>query len=218
MGGRNTRGGVSCRTARVELQDLLDRLAPASMGDTTRMSSFMSRRLNEHLEQCSSCREFFQTLVACAPLLRDQLDEAVADLPAPAFQAVLQARAAGRREGPVGAGRAAGRTAGLLRRIFGRLHAPQAGAVAVLRWAALPIVGVLLVSVISWRIRTDYRTRRVIQEQVDRTVELLYEEPLLSGVESALLRTRPTIDDYIDAYGDYMEDLGRAMGSDFIFD
>ena len=215
MDGRNAGGRLSCRAARVELQELLDRLAPGSMGGTAWMSSFMSRSLSEHLEQCRSCREFFQTLLAAAPELRDQLDEAVADLPAPAYPAVPAGRAAVGGRDPVGAGRAAGQAgdgiADILRRSFRRLRAPEGRAATVLRWAALSVAAVLLVSVAAWRIHTDYRTGRVIREQVDRTVELLYEEPLLSGVESALLRTRPTIDDY-------MEDLGRLIEANLIFD
>jgi hypothetical protein len=206
MSGWNMRGTISCRRARRELQAVLDQLDPGSIGDTGRLSRFMSGRLNKHLEQCRSCREFFQTLGTFAPVLRGQLDEAVADLPAPAFEAVLRSRGAIKRQVPA-EGRRAGRAiTDILRRILRRLFAPAGRPLTVLRWAALSAAGVLLVSVMALRIHTNYRTRRAIQEQVDKVVELVYGEPLLSGVESALLRAQPTI-------YDYMDDLSRALES-----
>jgi hypothetical protein len=48
--------------------------------------------------------------------------------------------------------------------------------------------------------------QRAIRRQVDRVVEKIYQEPLLTGIESALLRTAPAI-------SDYSEDQERSFGS-----
>ena len=72
------------------------------------------------------------------------------------------------------------------------------------RWAAVSAIALLLASLIGIRIYSVSATRRAIEQQIDRVVELIYREPLLPGIESALLRTQPTISDYV-------EDLDRTI-------
>jgi hypothetical protein len=44
---------------------------------------------------------------------------------------------------------------------------------------------------------------RSIEQEVDRIVEQIYQEPLFAGIETALVRTRADISDYV-------EDLSKA--------
>ena len=94
----------------------------------------------------------------------------------------------------------------VFQRIRNWLFAPAGKTAAVYRWAAVSTIAVVLASFVGVRIYLVSRTHRVIQEQVDRVVELIYEEPLLPDIESALLRTQPTI-------SDYLEDLDRSVES-----
>jgi hypothetical protein len=61
----------------------------------------------------------------------------------------------------------------------------------------------LLVSGIGFRVYTSFRTNRTIEQEVDRIIEQIYQEPLLAGIETALIRTRADISDYV-------EDLSKA--------
>jgi hypothetical protein len=84
------------------------------------------------------------------------------------------------------------------------LFAPVGKPAAVYRWVAVSAVTVALASLIGVRIYSVSRINRAIEEQIDRVVELVYQEPLLPDIESALLRTRPAISDYV-------EDLNRGL-------
>ena len=74
---------------------------------------------------------------------------------------------------------------------------------AALRWASLSLAGLLLASVIGFRVYTSFRTNRAIEQEVSRIIEQIYQEPLLAGIETALVRTRADISDYV-------EDLSEA--------
>jgi hypothetical protein len=52
------------------------------------------------------------------------------------------------------------------------------------------------------------RTNRAIRQQIDRVVEQIYDEPLQSGIETALVRAQPSITSY-------MEDSSRATDAWF---
>jgi hypothetical protein len=70
--------------------------------------------------------------------------------------------------------------------------------VAALRWATLSLAGLLLASVIGFRVYTSFRTNRVIEQEVGRIIEQIYQEPLLAGIETALVRTRADISEYVE--------------------
>ncbi|UCF96204.1 MAG: hypothetical protein JSV89_13570 [Spirochaetaceae bacterium] len=198
---------ISCRRARREVQNLLDRVDLVFLAHSENMPNFMPAELKAHLEQCTECREFFQTLSTFAPALRDQLDAALRNFSAPAFETVLQEQTETARQGGVeyeerkDTGRSiAAAFHRLSRRLFCWLFGPVQR--PVIRWAAVSAAGLLLASLIGLRVYNTYTTNRAIEQQLDRVVELIYQEPLLSGIESALLRTRPTLFDYV-------EDLSR---------
>ena len=194
---------ISCRRARRQVQNLLDRVGPLLIDSQQSMSKHVPRGLRAHLQCCPKCDKFLRSLASMAPALRDQLDRALLDHPPVPLPALLRERAGARaefnREAERGAGTVADRPAGSLRRLFAPIGRPS----VIMRWAAVSFVGVLLLSLIALRIHSSTATNRLIQAQVDGMVELIYREPLLADVESALLRTRPTMSDYVD-------DLNRA--------
>ena len=77
---------------------------------------------------------------------------------------------------------------------------------AALRWASISLAGLLLVSMIGFRVYASFRTNRAIEQEVGRIIEQIYREPLLAGIETALVRSRTDISDYV-------EDLSRATES-----
>jgi len=192
---------ISCKECRAGMQDIFDRVNLVSATDSESILKFMPREFAEHLEQCNECREFFETLADFAPALLEQLDQAVHDRLTPELAVILD-----RQRQPAvpqernRAGRvipaAIGKT---VRWLFGPARRP----VAALRWASLSLAGLLLVSGIGFRVYTSFRTNRTIEQEVDRIIEQIYQEPLLAGIETALIRTRADISDYV-------EDLSKA--------
>jgi hypothetical protein len=57
--------------------------------------------------------------------------------------------------------------------------------------------------VVGFRVYTSFRTNRAIEQEVERIIEQIYQEPLLAGIETALVRTRADISQYV-------EDLSKA--------
>lgn len=86
----------------------------------------------------------------------------------------------------------------VLQRIRDWLFSPAGKTAALYRWAVVSTIAVVLASFLGVRIYLVSRTHRVIEEQIDRVVELVYQEPLLADVESALIRTQPGISDYVE--------------------
>jgi hypothetical protein len=166
--------------------------------------SFLPGAVRTHLERCPGCRDFLHSLGTFSSVLRNELDEALQDYPVPEFAAIL------REVSRQGAGvpplqkHRAGAIPAALGRIGTWLFGPAGKPAVVYRWAAVSAIAVLLASLIGIRIHSVHETRRAIQQQIDRVVELIYQEPLLPGIESALLRTQPTISDYV-------EDLDRTI-------
>jgi hypothetical protein len=81
---------ISCRKVRRALQDALDRGDPVSVADNEYLTRFLPREVRVHLEHCLDCRDFLHSLTTFAPVLRNQLDEALRDYPDPEFTSVLQ--------------------------------------------------------------------------------------------------------------------------------
>ena len=187
---------ISCRKARGAIQDALDR----GCEDLTR---FLPRQVRFHLERCAGCREFSRSLGTFAPVLRSQLDEALRSYPEADFAAVLQGKE-GKSAQDAGLQKHRGAAAAALRRFCKQLSGLARKPAPAYRWAAVSAIAVLAASLIAIRIYSISTTQRAIEQQIDRVVELIYEEPLLPGIESALLRTRPTISEYV-------EDLDRSI-------
>jgi hypothetical protein len=137
-------------------------------------------------------------------MLRNALDEALRDYPVTDVAAVVR-RAGSRTKEPAARPRppilSIPAALGKLRR---RLVAPGGRPVAVFRWAVVSTMAVVLVTVIGLRIYTVSTTHRAIEQQIESVVEAIYREPLLPGLESALLRARP-------AFGDYVEEMDRGV-------
>jgi hypothetical protein len=144
-----------------------------------------------HLEGCLDCQDFLHSLGTFAPILRNQLDEALRDYPGPVFEAALRGNTRIERE-------RAGLIAAAFKRIVNWLFAPAGKPALAYRWVAVSAIVAALVLPIGLRIYLVSRTQRAIERQMDRVVELIFEEPLVPGIESALLRTQPSISDYVD--------------------
>lgn len=189
---------MSCREARRGMQDALDRADQLALAEREDLTKFLPGEVRAHLEGCSGCQDFLRSLCTFAPVLRRQLDESLRACPDPQVAAALQGM--NREESRLGSSNKPRQTAvpAVLQRIRDWLFAPAGKSAAVYRWAVVSTIAVMLVSFIGVRIYLVSRTHRVIEAQIDRVVELLYQEPLLAGVESALIRTQPTISDYVE--------------------
>lgn len=195
---------ISCRKVRREMQDALDRSDPVSPAEGEEPMRFLSGEVRAHLEGCSGCQDFLRSLGTFAPVLRSQLDESLRDYPDPQIAAVLQGMSQEESQLRSSNKQRQAVMPAVFQRIRNWLFAPAGKTAAVYRWAAVSTIAVVLASFVGVRIYLVSRTHRVIEEQIDRVVELIYQEPLLSGIESALLRTQPTI-------SDYLEDLDRNV-------
>ena len=192
---------ISCKKCRAGMQGIFDRVNLASATDSESILKFMPRELGEHLEQCNECREFFETLTNFAPALAEQLDSAVHDRPTPDLAVILDRQR--QPAVPQERNRAGQVIPPAIRKIVLWLFGPARRPVAALRWASISLAGLLLVSMIGFRVYTSFRTNRAIEQEVGRIVEQIYREPLLAGIETALVRTGTDISDYV-------EDLSKA--------
>jgi len=182
------------------MQDIFDRLNLVSLTDSESILKFMPRKFGEHMEQCHGCREFFETLTDFAPALLEQLDRAVHDRPAPEIEDILDRQSQQDVEERKRVGQVLGST---FRKTARRLFGPARRPVVVLRWASLSLAGLFLAAAVGFRVYTSFITNRSIEQEVDRIIEQIYQEPLLAGIETALVRTRADISDYV-------EDLSEA--------
>ncbi len=157
---------VSCREARKKLQEYLDKQSWMACDEAANLERFMPPRLREHLERCSDCTVFWQDLSGFAPALKDQLDLAVQQIPEPDVEGIVSRQE--RQE---------------------RIRSTRKPAF-VFRRAALSLAALLFVVFVGLQIRENLRARRAIEREIERIVEILYREPLLPGVESALVRYR----------------------------
>lgn len=196
----NGRKRMSCKKCRMGLQDLFDRVDLVSLTDGESILKFMPREFGRHLEQCNECSQFFETLTDFAPALLEQIDRAVYDRPIPEPEDILDRQ---RRQDALERNRPSRVLVSAFRKIVWRLFGPARRPVAALRWATLSLAGLLLASVIGFRVYTSFRTNRVIEQEVGRIIEQIYQEPLLAGIETALVRTRADISEYV-------EDLSEA--------
>lgn len=199
---------ISCRKVRREVQEIIDRLDPASLSDGRNISALLPQGVRSHLQRCHECRELVRALGTFAPVLRDQLDRAVADLPAPVIEAALQDRLAyGGRAYGWQASKGPRRIGSSVRIAFQRLRhwltGPAARPAGALRWAAVSLAVMVLMAAVGVPVYRVNRTNRAIRQQIDRVVEQIYDEPLQSGIETALVRAQPSITSY-------MEDSSRA--------
>lgn len=196
---------ISCRKARGAMQDALDRSDPVSPPEREDLSRFMAGEVLAHIEHCPGCRYFLHSLRTFAPVLRSQLDEALRDYAVPEVAAVLQGKSGKAPKVPSLPRNRVAAAPAVFQRFRNRLFGPAGQPAAVYRWVAVSAIALLLVSsAIGIRIYTLSATHRAIEQQIDRIIELIYREPLLPGIESALLRTRPSISDYV-------EDLDRSI-------
>jgi hypothetical protein len=189
---------ISCRKARREMQNALDRGLPLSPPESDDLSNFLPAQVRMHLQVCPGCREFLHSLVTFTPLLRSQLESSLQDWPDPDLEAILRGTSAcGLQERPPGRHREAAISA-VFQKLRTRLSGAAGRPAALYRWGAAAAVVVLLASFFGLRTYSARRTQRVIEQQIDRVVASLYQEPLLPGIESALLRTHPDISAYFD--------------------
>jgi hypothetical protein len=196
---------ISCRKARRTMQEALDRSDPVSPAEGEQLRRFLPAEVSSHLERCPHCRDFLHSLGTFAPVLRSQLDEALRDYPVPEVAAVLQGKSGKAPKVPSLPRNRVAATPAVFQRFRNRLFGPAGLPAAVYRWVAVAAIALLLASsAIGIRIYSLSATHRVIEQQIDRVIELIYREPLLPGIESALLRTRPSISDYV-------EDLDRSI-------
>lgn len=192
---------MSCKKCRMGLQDLFDRVNLVSVTDGESILKFMPREFGGHLEQCSECSQFFETLTDFAPALLEQIDRAVYDPPTPDLAVILERQR--QPAVPQESCRHSRVPVSAFQKTVWRLFGPARRPVAALRWASLSLAGLLLASVIGFRVYTSFRTNRAIEQEVGRIIEQIYQEPLLAGIETALVRTRADISDYV-------EDLSEA--------
>jgi hypothetical protein len=186
------------------MQNALDRVHPVPQTESEDLSRFLPAEVRKHLEGCPGCRDFLSSLGTFAPVLRNQLDESIPDYPNLKVAAVLRDMTDADSQGSTLQTHRGGSIPAAFQRLRNWLFAPVGKPAAVYRWAAVSAVTVALASLIGVRIYSVSRTNRAIEEQIDRIVELVYQEPLLPDIESALLRTRPAISDYV-------EDLNRGL-------
>jgi hypothetical protein len=163
--------------------------------DAESILKFMPREFGEHLEQCTECSQFFETLTDFAPALLGQIDRAVYDRPTPVLVDILDRQ---RRQNARERNRTSLVLASVFRKIVWRLFGPAGRPMAAVRWASLSLAGLLLASMIGFRVYTSFRTNRAIEQEVDRIIEQIYQESLFAGIETALVRTRADISDYVE--------------------
>jgi hypothetical protein len=173
---------VSCRKARREMHDALDRAGPIFPADSEDLTRFLPGEVRAHLERCPRCKVFLLSLGTFAPVLRSQLDEALQDYSAPEFATVPREKTGNNAQFLSLQKHRGAATAAALRRLRNWLFGTAGKPARAYRWIAVS----------------------AIEQQIDRIVELIYGEPLLPGIESALLRTQPTISDYV-------EDMNRTV-------
>ena len=187
---------ISCGKARRELQNALDRGHPLSPAEGEDVCRFLPAQVRMHLEGCPGCRAFLHSLVTFAPLLRSQLESALEDCPAPEVAAILQGTSAFRLQERRPARQRKAVIPAVFRGLRARLLDPGGRSAAVYRWVAAAAVVVLLGGHFGFRSYSVRKTQQVIEQQIGRVVEQIYQEPLLPGIESALLRTPAAISDY----------------------
>ncbi len=180
------------------MQDALDRADQPAVAESEGLTKFLPGEVRTHLEGCSGCQDFLRSLCTFAPVLRRQLDESLRACPDPQVAAALQGM--NREESQLGSSNKPRQTAmpAVFQRIRDWLFSPAGKTAALYRWAVVSTIAVVLASFLGVRIYLVSRTHRVIEEQIDRVVELVYQEPLLADVESALIRTQPSISDYVE--------------------
>ena len=204
---------VSCRQARREMQNVLDRSDPISPVDSEDRTKFLPGEVRAHLKRCPACRDFLYSLGTFAPVLRSQLDESLEEYPDPDFTAILRVSAGAQSQIPPLRKQRGQAIPAAFQKLRDWLFGPAGKPAPVYRLVAVSALAVVLaLSPIGVRIYSVTRTRQAIRDQIDRVVELVYEEPLLPGIESALLRAQPTISDYMDnlirSVDSWLEDTG----------
>ena len=208
---------ISCRKVRREVQEILDRLDPAVMSDDRNISTLLPAAVRAHTQRCRECREVAHTLSTFAPMLRDQLDQAVADLPAPAFEAALQDHRSYGRQASEGPRRIGSSIRVACQRFRSWLTGPAHRPAGALRRAAVTLVVLTLMAAVGIPMYRVNRTNRAIQQQIDRVVEQIYSEPLQYGIETALVRTQPSITSYLEDSSRATDAWFESTGSDFPF-
>lgn len=203
---------ISCRKTRRAIHDILDRVHPASGKESGDPAEFLSGKVRRHLEGCPGCRDFLHSLGTFAPVLRSQLESALEDYPGPEVAVVLQQANAPGPAAPAPAGARGGSIREALRKLRKRLFGPVGKPVQVIRLAAVSVLAAVLICLGGVRIYTPWRTQRMIEQQIERIVAGIYQEPLLPGVESALMRTQPSISDYIEDMSSTAEIWGEDTG------
>jgi hypothetical protein len=188
---------ISCRKARRGIQDMLDRIDLAGVS----LPGYVPREIVGHFDRCPSCSRYYRALSTFAPALRAELDGALGGRPAAALEKVFQQEEI-RRALRAGGDSGAAAALRMLQSAGRCLYALASRRRAV--WAGLSVAGLLLASTIGLRLWAVQRTDRVIREQVQSVVELIYGEPLLPDVESALLRSQPDL-------GGYLEEMDGAL-------
>jgi hypothetical protein len=206
---------ISCRKTRRAIQDALDRVQPGFMTERGDLSRFLPEKVREHLEGCPGCGDFLNALATFAPALHTQLEFALKDYTGPEVRAViegrtasqetiaLQGKAAARPQAAALSGRRGGMIPSAFQKLRNWLLGPAGKPAPMYRLVSLSVLVAVLVCLGGVRIYVVSRTHRMIEQQIDRIVAGIYQEPLLPGIESALLRTQPGI-------SDYMEDLNLS--------
>ena len=215
---------VSCRKTRRAIHDVLDRMHPASMKESGDPAVFLTAEVHGHLEGCPGCRDFLHSLGTFRPVLRAQFDAALKEYTGPEVAIVLEGANAPGSPAVAPFGLRGGSIPSALRKLrdllFGPagkpLHAIRLTAVAAL--ATLAALVAVLICIGGVRIYTPWRTRRMIEQQVERIVAGIYQEPLLPGVESALLRTQPSLSDYMEELSGTAEPWGDDTGLESYLD
>ena len=198
---------ASCRCVRREVQNALDRFDASLSGDERILTASLPQAVRMHLESCGECRRYVRSLITLRRELGDRLDRELSEIPPPDLNTLLHEADSGgdavRERGWVGRASVRG-----FARVFASLRrwllAPASGPALALRRTAVCLAGIVLVSAAGLRIHTVYRTHQIIRRQIDSVVERIYSEPLMPGIESALLHTRPS-------FSDYMEETSRAV-------
>ena len=176
----------------------------------------LSAEVRMHLEGCPECRDFLHSLGTFVPTLRSQFESALLDYTGPEVAAVLENRtaspAAAASEGRGGSIPAA------FQRLRGWLFGPVGKPAPVVRLAAVSVLAAALVCLGGVRFYMVSRTHRMIERQIDRIVAGIYEEPLLPGIESALLRVQPSFSDYMEDWSGSVDAWGEDTDTESYLD
>ena len=213
---------ICCRKTRQAIQDALDRMHPASRGESGDLSGFLSAEVRRHLEGCPECREFQDSMGTFAPVLRTQLEAALEDYPGAEVAVVLQGADQGSsapdlQEVALPETRG-GAIPAAFRKLRDWLFGPAGKPVPMARLAVVSALAAVLICLGGVRIYMLSRTQRIIEQQIERIFAVIYQEPLLPGVESALLRTQPSLSDYMEDLSSSGEIWGEDTGIDSYLD